>query len=150
MYKNLLIALLIAAFGPVAHSANPTSPTIVAKQKLVNRIEPIPTTTIFTPAHDGVYRLSAYCAITQAIPNSQSVWRMEFAWTDDAGVESPQLLYQGYPSVLGPFYDASNVQGGLVMIIEAKAGTPITYDMRLVGPPDGSAYSLYYVLEQIE
>ena len=36
------------------------------------------------------------------------------------------------------------------MTIEAKAGTPITYSVYQVGSPDNSAYSVYYVLEQIE
>jgi hypothetical protein len=64
MYKKLSIALLIVAFGLVAIRATgipastPTSPTIVVKRRLVNQTAPIATTTIFTPAHDGVYRLS--------------------------------------------------------------------------------------------
>jgi hypothetical protein len=40
--------------------------------------------------------------------------------------------------------------GGMVTAIEAKAGTPITYTMGQAGSPDGSVYSLYYVLEQID
>jgi hypothetical protein len=39
----------------------------------------------------------------------------------------------------------------LVRIFEAKAGTPITYDVNQSGgPPDNSAYSLFYTLERLE
>jgi hypothetical protein len=150
MYKNLLIALLLVAFAPVAaHSADPTYPVIVAKRRLLNQTAPKPTTTIFTPAHDGVYRLSVYATITQADSSSRSSWSLGgIAWTDDAGPESLSAhLYMGDPTHLGPF---GPIPAGLSETIEAKAGTPITYSVNRYGPRDNSVYSLYYVLEQIE
>jgi len=38
----------------------------------------------------------------------------------------------------------------MVKTLEAKAGTPVTYDVTLSGPPDNSIYSLYYTLERLE
>ena len=150
MHKNLFIALLLVAFAPVtAHSANPTSPVIVVKRRLINQTAPIPTTTIFTPAHDGVYRLSVYATLTKFDPNSQSNWQLNVNWTDDAGPELGWNVTWQSGSTVGQFY-ADTTSGGAVSIIEAKAGTSITYTMEQMGPPDNSAYSLYYVLEQIE
>ncbi|MFZ0321545.1 MAG: hypothetical protein WAL56_20640 [Candidatus Sulfotelmatobacter sp.] len=152
MYKNLLIALLLIAFAPVAaHSADPASPVIVAKRRLVNQTAPIPTTTIFTPAHDGVYRLSAYATITQSDPSSQSYWIWNPTWTDDAGPANCNgQCYIGAGDTPGQFQLQLGLQLGVVMTIEAKAGTPISYNVYQQGSPDASVYSLYYVLEKIE
>jgi hypothetical protein len=151
MYKNLSIALLIVAFGLVAirstgtQAPMATSPIIITKRRLVNQTAPIPTTTIFTSTHDGVYRLSVYATITQADPSSDSNWEWGAGWTDDAGAEISSSRYVASDWFLGQFG-----VGGLVTIIEAKAGTPITYSMSQRSPADNSAYNLYYVLEQIE
>jgi hypothetical protein len=157
MYKNISIALLLVAFGLVAaHStglpaSSPTSPVIVVKRRLVNQTAPIPTTTIFTPAHDGVYRLSVYATLTKLDPSSQSTWNLNAAWTDDAGSELSGLGFQYGGGPIGQFCGPEGyLLGGVATTIEAKAGTPITYDMEQTGPLDSSAYSLYYVLEQIE
>jgi hypothetical protein len=158
MYKNLSIALLIIAFGLVAARSTglpstPTSPVIIVKRRLVNQTATIPTTTIFTPAQDGVYRLSAYATITTPGPNSQSFWFYDVGWTDDEGPETAgnSNLYYGYGVQPGQFWGSfPSKSGGMVTTIEAKAGTPITYAMNQAGPPDGSVYSLYYVLEQID
>jgi hypothetical protein len=160
MYKNSSIAVLLVAFGLVAArstglpASNPTSPVIVVKRRLVNQTAPIPTTTIFTPAHDGVYRLSVYATITKADPSSQSWWYYTLAWTDDAGPENPSAnpIFNGNGASLGQFSNSfiGWPMGGSSTTIEAKAGTPITYTMGQSGGPDNSAYSLYYVLEQVE
>jgi hypothetical protein len=157
MHKNLSVALLIVAFGLVAlrstgtPTSSPTSPVIVAKRRLVNQTAPIPTTTIFTPGQDGVYRLSAYATITQSDPSSQSYWIWNPTWTDDAGPANCNgQCYVGAGNTPGQFQLQLGLQLGVVMTIEAKAGTPISYSVYQQGSPDNSAYSLYYVLERIE
>jgi hypothetical protein len=148
----LLGGALALSFGSASTPiAGPTSPVIIVKRRLVNQTAPIPTTTIFAPAHDGVYRLSAYATITQADPNSQSYWIWNPTWTDDAGSANCNgQCYIGAGNTPGQFQLQLGLQLGVVMTIEAKAGTPIAYSVYQQGSPDNSAYSLYYVLEQIE
>jgi hypothetical protein len=158
MYKNLSIAVLLFAFGLVAirSTGTPvptaTSPIIITKRKLVNQTAPIPTTTIFTPTHDGVYRLSSYATLTTADPNSNSFWSFNIGWTDDAGsqVYNGLLFDPQVDRATGPFVWSQIAPYGATVLVEAKAGTPITYSVTLEGVADNSAYSLYYTLEQIE
>jgi hypothetical protein len=152
MMVLLLGGALALSFGSAnAPSTSSTSPVIIVKRRLVNQTAPIPTTTIFTPTHDGVFRLSAYATITSADPASQSYWVWNPTWTDDAGSEYCNgQCYIGQGNSPGQFLLQLGLGLGMVMTIEAKGGTPITYSMYQQGNPDNSAYSLYYVLEQIE
>jgi hypothetical protein len=161
MHKVLCVAvLLLPTFvlsqesgAAKSSTAGLPAPVIVAKAKLKNQSAAIPTTTIYTPAQDGLYRLSVYATMTTNNEFSQSQWQYGIAWTDDDGAQStPYLLYQG-GNVLGQFWSAGdqiNPMGGEVLSFEAKAGTPITHNMTQNGPPDGTLYSLYYTLERLE
>jgi len=156
MYKTLTVAaLLLAAFaftsGGRSADVSPTTPIsapIVARAKLVNQTGPIPTTTILTPAQSGLYRLSVYATMTTS---SSSSWSFTPNWTDDSGASlttNGVLLSQGTP---GPFFEpGAGFTLGVPIILEAKGGTDITYSVTQSGPPDGSAYSLYYTLERLE
>jgi len=155
MHKSVcLTVLLISALSAAqSRSSSPfTSPAIVAKAKLTNQTATIPTTTIFTPNEDGLYRLSIYATISKADNNSQAQWLVNVNYTDDS--EQSQslggLLY-GLNNQLGmfEFYDFF-LEAGPTVTFEAKAGTPITYSVTESGPPDNSAYSLYYTLERLE
>ena len=159
MYKTLGIAVvLLATFaftsGSRSADASPTTPigpAIVARGKLVNQTAPIPNATILTPTQDGLFRLSVYATLTKTDPNSQSDWFYGIGWTDDAGAESEgSILFQS-GQFQGQFqYEGLFQQGGVVIPIEAKAGTPITYSMTQSGSGDNSAFSLYYTLERLE
>jgi hypothetical protein len=155
MYKNLSIGLLIVAFGLVAIRSTgtpvstPPSPVIVARGKLVNQTAPIPTTTLVTPSQDAVYRVSVFAVITTSGVDNQSSWSYHISWTDDSGQESGAYLFQ-QAAAYGQFVDVTgNTDGGIVRIFEAKAGTPVTYSMSENGTPEGSVYSLYYVVEKL-
>ena len=158
MDKILCVAALLVgllALTGRSSSAAPapfTSPMIVAKGKLLNQTAPITTTTIFTPTQTGVYRLSVYATLTQTGLNSQSAWSYNLGWTDDAGTQSEGALLYCYGSnAPGQFsYENFFPQGGVVLPFEAKAGMPVTYAVSQIGPPDNSAYSLYYTLERLE
>jgi hypothetical protein len=145
-------ALALSLGNASTPNATSTSPVIVAKRRLVNQTAPIPTTTIYTPAHDSVYRLSPYATITTADPNSSSYWSFNIGWADDAGPQRYNGLLFAVEDdrITGPFQWSQIAQYGATVTFEAKAGTPITYSVTLEGAPDNSAYSLYYVLEQIE
>jgi hypothetical protein len=162
MYKSIcVVAVLLAAFAfmsgskPAGASA-PTSyasPQIVARGKLANQTAPIPTTTIFTPVQTGLYRLSVYATISKADSNSGSDWLYSMEYADDSGPQALSQLLYGYNNTPGQFTLYSqffNDAGGPTVTFEAKAGTPITYGVALQGPPDDSAYSLYYALERLE
>lgn len=164
MYKTLRVVVLLLPTFVLAQSGKPadtsantfSSPLIVAKGRLRNQTAPIATTTIFTPAQDGLYRLSIYATITTSDPNSQSQWDVNLGWTDDtssAQVANTVLLGNGY--IHGEFLHVNSdgswfALGGFGTTIEAKAGTAISYTVTQYGPSDNSVYAVYYTLERLE
>jgi hypothetical protein len=157
MYKTLCVVILLvgvfalAGRNSVASPATSvTSPQIVAKGRLVNQTAPIPTTTIFTPAQNGLYRLSVYATVSKADASSSAFWFYSAGWTDEAGIESAFDLLNGYSNTLGQF-QSPGLYGGASLTFEAKAGTPVTYSVTHDPPsPDNSVYALYYTLERLE
>jgi len=160
MYKNLCVATLLLPMFALAQNATRTSapgrpfssPLIVAKGRLLNQAAPIPTTTIFTPTESGIYRLSVYATLITGGQNPcTSYWSYNPGWTDDSGLlnSAPGTLTSGC-DFLGPFYWPLVGTFGAATTIEAKGGTPITYSVDQVGPPNGSTYSVYYRLELLE
>jgi hypothetical protein len=162
MYKTLTVAaLLLAVFaftsGSRSADASPVtsiSPPIVARGKLVNQTAPIPTTTIFTPTQDGLYRLSVYGTISRNDPSSASTFHYAVQYTDDTGQQQNLADFLvGYDSMLGQFasYQSTFFGSGCPTVtFEAKAGSGITYSVTQNNGPDNSSYSLYYVLERLE
>jgi len=123
----------------------------VAKGKLLNQNNTIPSTTIFTPTQTGLYRLSIYATVVKPDPSSQSSWNVDVSWTDDAGPQGQTVLY-GLDFLASAFYpdNAPTGLGGPAMVVEARAGQPIAYSVTQPEGPDNSAYSLYYTLERLE
>jgi hypothetical protein len=161
MCKNLCIAVvLLAAFsfmsGSKSADASPLtsiSPPIVARGKLVNQTAPIPTTTILTPSQSGLYRLSVYGTVTQLDTISTVFWDFQPSWTDDSG--TPNLLAGFYftengDSTVQPFFWNAEGFSGASVVLQAKAGTPITYTVTQSGALGNGQYSLYYTLERLE
>jgi hypothetical protein len=101
MYKTLTAAgllLAIFAFTPgnrfaTATPATPSSPTIVANKAITGRTTMIPTTTLYTVSATGVYRLSAYIAMSTPGTNG-CPWNLSVGWTDEAGAEGVGELLQ--------------------------------------------------------
>jgi hypothetical protein len=159
MYKNLLIALLLAAFGLAAArstntSSSPASPTIVATVSLPNQTAPLSSTVLFTPDTTGIFRVTTY--MTEVVPLTHDggyVWTYHLGWTDDAGKESGNgsnglmvLLTRQTP----PSAWAGTPSPGLTSIVEAVGGAPITFSMSKAGSVNGpSTYSLYITVEQL-
>jgi hypothetical protein len=162
MYKSICVLVVLqTAFVFTSGSkpadatpAAPVGPAIIAHVKLVNQTAPIPSTTIFTPSQNGLYRLSAYATITTPAQSDSSYWTFSFDWTDDSG----QTAFGGngvlYPTsgngVAGPFGWANVAGFGPTIVFEAKAGLPVTYSMTLNGPADASVYALYFTVERLE
>lgn len=150
MYKTLCVAVLLL---PTFALAQGVSPQIVARAKLTHQTATIPTTTIYTPTQTGLYRLSIYATVSKSDPNSGSNWIVGVWYTDDSGQQQPLGgLLEGYNSVPGMFTIQNFLTslGGPTVTFNAKAGTPVTYSVTENGPPDNSAYSLYYTLERLE
>ncbi len=162
MYKTLCLALVLttplALAQDTKHAASSTesSPKIVAKGRLPGQTAPIPTTTIFIPKTDGLYRLSVYATLLSAPCTTGGNWNFNLAWTDDAGPQSLYSLLWGYDCNYGygQFWQLQSIGGvplgGPTTTFEAKTGTPITYSVTYQGDPDGTSYSLYYTLERLE
>jgi hypothetical protein len=163
MYKALCVAVLLLSTFAVAQghkAATPPfpSPLIVAKAKLANQTAPIPTTTIFTPIQDGLYRLSVYATLVDPGQSNGAWWAFNLAWTDDAGSQTIGSFLVGYDigaTSIGQFVQLWNAgfnvsMGGPVTTFEAKAGQPITYSVTQPNGTDNSKYSLYYTLERLE
>jgi hypothetical protein len=154
MYRNLSIAVLVAAFALVAGrtalpNSTPTSPVIVRKVALTNQSAPISTTTLFTPPQSGLYRVSVY--MTQVVANVQQngLWSYNIGWSDDAGAETASLVQlaaaQVPPQAWGSFVGSP----GNVIVLQTVAGQPVTYSVALQGAADGGGvYSLYFVVER--
>src|SRR5258708_12963707 len=115
MYKSVcVLVVLLAAFAFTSGSRSadaspptPVSPPIVARAKLVNQTATIPSTTIFAPTQDGLYRLSVYAIVTKTDTNSGSFWSYGPPFTDDRGPHSLVELFTRYLNILGPFtYEA--------------------------------------------
>ncbi len=147
------VVLLVSTFGLAQASKPFPSPKIVATGKVLNQTEQIPIKTIFTSPQTGLYRLSVYATLVKADPNSQANWCFSPLWTDDSGTISWQtsIFLCAAGNSIGPFqFEGSNTLGGAALVFEAKAGTLITYSVTQTGPPDSSAYSLYYTVERLK
>jgi hypothetical protein len=163
MYKALGVAVLLVttlAFmsGSKSVGSSPptlTAPIIVASGKVLNQTVPY-SATIFTPGESGLFRLSAYATLTTSTPNSFSNWLYGFTWTDSTGTVQGVTALGSQDYAKGQFWDmaasGTNVtyMGGPSITFQANKGTPITQSVSFSGTPDGTAYSLFYVLERIE
>jgi hypothetical protein len=127
------------------------SPVIVAKGRFVNRATPIPTTTLFTPSADGLFRLSIYMTETVTGANVFDSWVFVLNWNDDAGAEGSNVdsltVNQAPPGAWG---NEGFAFAGTVQTFEAKASQPVTFTVTYSPPTPSGAYSLYYVVERLE
>lgn len=161
MYKNLSIAVLLVAFGLVAArstgtpTATFTSPVILKKIILANQTAPIPTTTIFTPVSNGLFRVSVY--MTTPAPNSNpNNWVFNLGWTDEAGVENTNgngfvqaTSVNQSPGAWGGLVTLGAVTLSGIAVIQCNAGHPVTYSVSPSLTSDLGSYSLYFTVERL-
>jgi hypothetical protein len=164
MKKTLGVMVLLIGCGLAvsllrANTSNSTSaPTsVVAKGKFVNQTSPIPQRAIYLPVDNGLYRISAYATVTTpSSTDNTSFWQFNTEWTDDSGQtydgssSQLQLLASNNFNQVGAFDWMGQGNYGATLVLEVKGGTPISISTSLNGPPDGSAYSLYYTLERLQ
>jgi len=151
MVVFLACALALSVGSASTATVSYTVPQIVAKGRLINQSAPIPMTTIFSPAQNGLFRLSVYGTITTGVTNNTSTWSYNTEWTDDSGVvNNGQVLTSLNQDNIGALNWSNVGQYGATMVFEAKGGTAIAYSVNQYGPADNSAYALYYTLERLE
>ena len=151
----LLLGVIAIGFATSSRTSGAfLGPRVIATGALTGQTSNIASTTIFTPPRSGLFRLSAYATLTTpATTGFQSSWQYDFTWTDDAGVATSGtrlLIANQNDQNVGTFDWYLVNQYGATLVFQAKAGTPVTYDVTQLGPPDGSAYSLYYTIERLE
>jgi hypothetical protein len=150
----LFLAGLSFAQGQSSASTKSAAPTrVVAQVALLDQTEGVTETVLYTPEHDGLFRVSAY-AIPTVLPNAScnpadsipEGLSAALRWTDDGNpVEAFDLL--GIAFVLpGTNYDQRTV------IVHAKAHTPIRYEVDLNFQPNCTVtepghYDLFISLE---
>jgi hypothetical protein len=157
-----LLAVSVSCFAQSAISINhgtgnpaPIYPRVVAQVVLKGQTAAIPTTTIFTPKSDGLYRISAYGVTTVPAPGNNGAWEVNFGWTDDAGAEQNNLSNESeFPPVLNIFAYATPPGGAstLTFVAEDNAGMPLTYSVAPSQPPyqnPTSTYALFITVEQL-
>jgi len=151
MYKTVALTILLLGAASLSaqarKAATSTFPQIVARVSLRNQLANVPTTTIFTPAAAGLYRLSAYSVETVPVVGGSDNWSMAIFWTDDFGPESSSVLFT--PNSGGWGSMGSGFPPGSVTIFRAMAGRPVKYTVELCQSCQGGTYSLYFVVEQL-
>jgi len=146
MYKRLcsVLSVILATLAFMASRSDPANfiggnPRIIKRVVLKNQNAAIPSTTLFTPSHDGIYRVSAYMAQTK----DQAGWVVSLAWSDDGGAEALDGMLVSEGTLPPDAYETA------VSTIEAVAGQPVTFNVNPNGG-DISTYSLYFVVEQLD
>ena len=137
MYRNLCVALslVFGAFGLMAarsvgvSDSLPATPQIIRKVTLTNQTAPISTTILFTPSHNGIYRLHCYLAQTFQV---NTYWFATASWSDDIGPQNTIM------SAYSPINE---------VFIEAVAGQAVSYSVSANGSP--GPYSLYITVERL-
>jgi hypothetical protein len=165
---------VVVKAGAASDTVYVTLSNIVAKISLLNQAAAIPLTNLWTPALEGVYRVSIYMVQVPPFPSGGTLdtgnVALEFQWTDDSGTQSEfsgiqtsdasLTLYEfgcdGSPP--GPCPEMQVPLGGVespaspgaVFILQVQGGTPIQYTTVYQSPPDGLAYyDLFMTVEQI-
>jgi hypothetical protein len=159
MYKTLgAAALLLAIFAFTsgnrfagATPASPASPTIVASRALIGRTTMIPTTTLFTAPATGLYRVSAYIAMST--PGTTGCpWDLTEGWTDDAGVEAASEILQ-VSSLAKPPAAYGYGENALTqtVVMRALAGSDVTFNVPATGcSGDNGTHELFMTAERLQ
>jgi hypothetical protein len=145
--------ILSSALKTSANPVPPLTPLIVAKGKVLNQNAPVPTTTIYTPTQDGLFRLSVYGTVSQIDTVSNVFWDVKVSWTDSSGPTSVSgfCFTENGDATAQPFFWNAEGFSGAPVILQAKAGEPITFAVAQTGGTIGNgAYSIYYTLERLE
>jgi hypothetical protein len=141
MKKLLLLAAVWSAMTVAALAQGAAMPCVVATTSLTNRTHGTPPTPFFTPATDGMFRISAYLGTTKAATNSAGTWLLLFRWNDGVRHRNTGTAAAS----------ASSNAGNATIVVYAVAGQPLEYRTSIVGgTAEGMKYDLHIVVEQLE
>lgn len=151
-YLFTLLLLLLAISNTKFAGASPParhSPEIVASVELTGQTTAIPSTTLFTPKTDGLYRISAYMTLTAV--GTGNPWNLVLTWTDDAGVETNLSVISLFSDSVPP-----HAWGGVPavpptnppFIVRANAGQPVSFSTTNINATNGT-YELFLTVERL-
>lgn len=129
-------------------AVSPAQPVIVARVNRRNITQSIPATTMFTPAHTGLFRVSTYMTATS--PGGSENWMLALDYSDGApkfaclatlnpssSSNIPFDCYSGGLGLAGPF------------IFEGIGGEPVAFEV--TAPlDDAGTISVAIVVERLE
>lgn len=137
---GLVLASCVCAWA----QGGPLSPLIVTRVALTGQTADIPTTTLFTPKADGLYRVSQYMVVTQTGgTRTDPVWIAAIAFNDDAGAEAVPVL-EIRSNGTGPKY------AEITTVIRANAGLPVTHTVTGTEYGASGTYEYYVTVERIQ
>jgi hypothetical protein len=129
-YRLVVKAGTVSTFAYVTISSEPV---IVAQLSFVNQSQPI-NGTLFTPATNGVFRISSYANTTQCCQASS----FQFGWTDEIGAHVTSD--PSFVDLFIPFIER-------IHVVRSIGGQAITYTAL---DPSDSQYSWYITVEQLQ
>src|SRR5690349_11186380 len=100
----LLVTLLISTgfcFGQSESKdsgQNPGFPRVVARLNVVDKASLIPSTTLYTPPQDGIFRITVVSACTKASEGGGG-WLFYISWTSDIGLINPVAVASVPPTM---------------------------------------------------
>jgi len=136
LVRKLTIGLLFIAFCCAAFGQAAPQWKIVKVVTLSHQTTAIPQTTLFTPANQGFYRVSAYIS---SAGSSQADWTLAFSWNDING----EYEQTGTTAADGPPSPA------LGFVFVPQPGTPVNYSVSPVGVEAGY-YDVVFTIEQLQ
>jgi hypothetical protein len=138
----ILIATSVAALSQTggATGTQTTFPRVVKTFSICNLTDPLPTTTVFTPAKTGIYRVTLMVVVTQGNGQSYSAWTALLGW--DNG-------YQGS----GPLGWDIGVKGtgstSVAFTDRLMLNKPVTISSSSTGDVSGTTYLVRVIIEQL-
>jgi len=147
----LAIALSMAVCGqtqpPAASTPSTNGPVVVQRVGFENQTGAIPQTTIYTPSHTGLYRITIYMEETMAnAANTSGSFCASLGYTNDSGVARDP-----FETCLFVAPSLSD-NDGWTFAIRAMANTPILFSTSLGGDPPPVlpfAYSTFVTIERL-
>jgi hypothetical protein len=114
-----------------------------------NQLSQIPETAIFTPTKPGLYRLSAYLSVADAL---YVVRNLQFNWTDAAGEPANVSINATNSKCSATYCSFSNINS---YVFIPQAGIPVSYlvysegNLAIPFLPPGS-YNIAFTIEQLQ
>jgi len=149
LYSSLIVLWVCAnVSGQGVKTNNPTVapyPHIVREVQLTGQTSPIPTTTLFTPKSNGLFRFSGVMVVTTGNQcQDNCTWTTTIGFSPGTGATTQEWLGA----------NAAVVGGGVTpgtLTVRNNGGQPLTYSVTCsFGDCSGSVYELFMTVEQIQ